>query len=855
MSKLKKNLVLLMFLTIGFVVIGSQTTKIKAETPKAIPRALSPTPWILNNGIPATGEKYVEVGKLRYGLSDGTQVGAGKFTAVPNVEYMEDDSTNIKHLFDYSTKGETINPRYNLNSTTTFSIIENNSEYIVNPTNNRGLGGLATFDDISRVGNQIQATGKKLTNDDFIISLKMEANDAQTAVRHEYTIENNTASEKTIYPLKKVDTQLFMDDDVPVFSRGPHKGVYIESPEDEKNPNATRYRLDYIMNNDKNSDDYDATSPELYLAQDQRLTSYSAVFGDLNNQFSNGMGEGAGEVLINGVDTAIYMSWGKKTLAPGQEITMSYEVGIKPMEALEKTKTAKNLTRPEVGAKNQVGDEIEYTISIASPNYAAKDLRVTDDLSWAFEDPIGTVEVTDGSGVVTQLPMSQVYKKNPTPSEASPYVGTLNIPGDGQTPYTLAKEQEMTIKFTAKLSEKAAGMAVMNEAGVTGTTDQETLIDEKVETENPLPVENARPVIVKHVDMAGNPLVPAVADLPITGSLGEVKPITPQPVNGYTYDHASISDPLQVTITTSDQEVLLYYKENRFTIKQEVVKADNSSATSVKVEDALSYKITVESKLDASATYKDFVINAKITGEIDNLGEWKLVSSLNPTVPLDTPDYDPITGTITATVKPSDNVPSNANLILTYTGKVKADAEPGDKITAEARANGDYSNGMVAAEIKAPNFVSNVDAGQLIFESAPAIMNFGENHGIKLTDQTYPLVTKDTPLAVRDLRGSGSQWHMMATVTKELTYENKNHTLPNALNYPIDGVPTVLTKGESFKIAKHTTDSTGVFDISQSWETASNRPFVKIKGGEAKSSKPEEEGYVGEITWSLRDGL
>ncbi|WP_314062832.1 MucBP domain-containing protein [uncultured Vagococcus sp.] len=850
MTKIKKFLTLLMMLVVGFTIVSSQTIKLKAETPKATPRILSPTPWILDNGIPGTGEKYVQVGKLRYGLSDGTEVARNTFTAVPNVEYMEDETTNIKHLFDYKiVENQTPTPRYNLSSTPAFNIVETNTEYIGVTTNRNG--GMADFDDVSRVGNKILATGKKLSNDDFLLSVSMEANENQTAVRHEYKIKNTSLTEKTIYPLKKVDTQLNMNDEVPIYSRGKNKGVYIESPEDEKKPEAVRYRLDYIMNNDENSEDYDPTSPEFYAGK-LHSSRFNVVFGnDMDNQSSSQMAEEAGKVILENQDTGIFMSWGKKTLIPGQEITLSYEVGIKPMESLEKTKTAKNLTRPESGAKNQVGDEIEYTISIASPNYASKDLRITDDLSWAFEDPTGTVEVTDGLGTVTQLPMSQVYKKNSSPSETSPYVGAFNIPGDGHTPYALAKGEKMTIKFKAKLAERAAGMSVVNKAGVTGTTDQETKIKEEVETENPLPVENVRPVIVKHVDMAGNPLVPAVADLPITGSLGEVKPITPQPVNGYTYNHASISDPLQVTITTSDQEVLLYYKENRFTIKQEVVKADNSSATSVKVEDALSYKITVESKLDASATYKDFVINAKITGEIGNLGEWKLVSSLNPTVPLDTPDYDPITGTITATVKPSDNVPSNANLILTYTGKVKADAEPGDKITAEARANGDYSNGMMAAEIKAPNFVSNVDAGQLIFESAPATMNFGENHGIKLTDQIYPLVTKDTPLAVKDLRGSSSQWTMMATVTKVLTNASKgNHTLPNALNYQSNGVPTVLTKDDSFPIASHTTTSTAIVDISQSWETANNRPFVKVKGGEAKNG-----AYDGEITWTLRDGL
>lgn len=848
MNKLKKYLVLLMTLVVGVLVISSQTTKLKAETPKDMVRALSPTPWILNNGVPSTGEKYVQVGKLRYGLSDGTRLTSSTYTAVPNVEYMEDENTNIKHIFDYKIPST---PRYYLNSTSAFNIVENDKEYKTGVTQAQGAGGMTSFNDVSRVGNQIQAIGKKLINNDFILSVAMEANDDQTAVRHEFKIKNNTLSEKTIYPLKQVDTQLFMDDNVSVYSRGPNKGAYIESAEDPGNPNAIRYRLDYLMNRDQDSDDYDPTGPELYAAKYQGST-FSEVFGDIDNQTSSQMVEPAGSVLLDKLDTGIFMSWGKKVLAPGQEITLSYEVGIKPMEALVKTKIAKNLTRPEEGAKNQVGDEIEYTISIASPNFASKDLRVTDDLSWAFEEPTGAVEVTDGSGVTFELPLSQVYKKNTNPSDANPYVGSFNIPGDGQTSYVLAKGQEMTIKFKAKLAERAAGTNVTNKAGVTGFTDQDTKINEEVETEKPLPVEDARPVTIKHVDMAGNQIVPAVQDGSVTGSLGEVKTITPQPINGYTYDHASIPEPLKVTITTADQEVVLYYKESRFTIKQEVVKEDNSSATNVKVEDKLSYKVTVESKLAAGTTYKDFVINAKITGEIEEVETFKFVSSLNPTVALATEvTYDKATGIITATVIPGDNVPSNANLILTYTGKVKADAEPGDVVTAEARANGDHSDGMVASEVKATDFVSNVDAGNLIFESAPANMNFGENHGISLTDQKYPLVTKDMPLSVKDLRGSKSEWTMMATVTKVLTNASKGgHTLPNALNYQSKGVATVLEEGKAISIASRETTSIAVVDISQEWETANNRPFVQVKGGEAKNG-----AYDGKITWTLRDGL
>lgn len=864
MSRKKQwRLWLLSFLAIVALGVGatSQVSKLTAKETRADPPTIYPLTW--KDDITARG------GKLKYGLSQARNVtvdGKSIPAWVPNLTYMDNATTEIRHIFDgrpYNEEGYPSGSQHlkYITSTGAFNLVETDKEYgvssIVSPAS-----GVVVLTDVEKnpLGDkeEITGTGFKATEKGLEVSVKMVSNGINSAVSHIYEVKNTSGVEKTFYPIKHVDTQLNFDDWVVVRSRGPGKGLYIEGREQDGRKDEKIYRLDYIMDTEDSAQGIH--QPLYYRGFDQGY-EFSKVFGpDKDNQGTadviKDMNVPVGEEvlpLINDMsdpdiesqyhDSGIYMSWGKVTIPDGGTYKMRYDVGIRPLAELEKTKTAENLTSKD--GKNRVGDTIEYTITMKSPELAYKNLQVTDVLSEFFEHPTEDVTVTDVIGVngnKTSYPIADVY--NPTNR-------TLTVPKTGDEGLKIMREGEIALKFKVKLGANAAGQPIMNTAKVVGKTEEETTVDEEVTTKDPLPVENARPVTIKHVDMNGNPLVPAVADEIKKGNLGEVITITPTPLNGYAYDHASIPEPLKVTISTTDQEVLLYYSENRFTIKQEAVKADNSSATGVKVEEDINYTVTVESKLDASSKYKDFTISGKVTGVIENVDGFKLVSSLNPGVELAKPIYNPATGEFVATVQESDNVPSNANLIVTYTGKVEANAEPGDKITAEAKASGDYVNGLVATEIKATDFVSTVTAGQLIFESAPANMSFGENLGISLTNQDYPLANNDAPLSVKDLRGSNNQWSMVARVTKVLTNSSKgNHELPNALYYKKAGSNNLLEFEKDFIVTSHTTTSTGVVDISQTWNNPDDRPFVKVKGGEAKNG-----AYGGKIQWTLRNGL
>ncbi|MBP1039452.1 MucBP domain-containing protein [Vagococcus sp. BWB3-3] len=830
MKKINRIVVIALLLMIGLIVLGRSKMNLMAANPS--------TPESQWQSPPVTA------GRLVYGYSVSL---AGE--PIPNVEYLTKDGNRIAHIFRTGTDGILGGSNIPLN------LIETDFEYTLDsenkPTPNPIQGDKAGAVSLAQTGingKLISAQGAKKSDPSWKVDLDMEANARNSAVLHTFTITNDSDESRTVYPIKFVDTELNNFDKVPIMSRGPNKGLYIESDE---------YRLDYNTAVDN--------GPIAYMGYDQAW-EFNAVFGPDKDDQANypavkeAMQKLENEVVMDNVDTGIYMTWGAVTLGAHESRTLSYEVAIRPMKEMTKSKTAVNLTHPDKDEPNQVGDIIEYTIKMeADGGFGYKNVQLKDELSWAFENPmekpvpVGNITIENSNGnAPIEIPFEDAFTKNVNPTDANPYVGTLNIPGPKHPAIVIDDSEVITIKFKVQLAAKSAGMDVTNLATVTGTTTEETDIEEDVETDTPLPIENIGKVIVKYQDETGNKIH---EDDSISGLLGSEYDATSKKIdlNGYKYEK-SIGDDVEGEITLASKEVIFVYSENRFTINQAAVKADDSSAASVKVEDEISYKVSVESKLNDSAMYKNFTISGKVSGviELANVKDFKLVASLNGVdTELDLPTYNPATGEYTATVKETDNVPSNANLIVTYNGKVNADAEPGDIITAEAKASGDYTDGMVASELKATDFVSTVTAGQLIFESAPATMNFGDNHGIKLTDQVYPLETKDQPLSVRDLRGSSNQWTMMASVTTPLTNASKNnHQLPNALYYQTGGTPIVLTD-TAVKVVSHTTTSTGVVDISQSWDDAAdNRPYVKVKGGEAKSG-----AYSGTIMWTLRDGL
>lgn len=853
----KKNKYLGLLLVIVIVALGAfnQTIGLKADTPS--PRIIDSeeTPWV--SGLTALG------GKLKYGFTpnrNGTN-------STPNVEYVPDlkkPEEVIRHLYDwraynaYGIAMPSTAESHVIGSTVPLNIIENETEYLMGRTS----AGVVTINDVVSGGNpkEIIGTGGKSTDSGLAVSASMKANNDNTAVEHVYTITNNTGVTKVIYPHKSVDTQLNYDDYVPVYSRGKGKGIYIEGklPEDVPNrPDYKSYRLDYTTNVENGPKYYVASVLGSRFSDDGTTVEDRPernAFGlDLDNQYTpyveGQMTADAGTKLyptgsekIENTDTAFFMSWGKVELKPNETFTMRYDVGIRPLAELTKTKTAENLTSKD--GKNRVGDEIEYTISMESPELSYYNLVVTDELSEAFEHPTKDVTVTDVTGIngnKTSFPITEVY---------NPATRTLTIPtiGDG---LKLVKKGKIEIKFRVKLGANAAGKQITNSADVTGKTEEETDIDEKVVTEDPLPVENTGRVIIKYQDEAGNEihLSDSIIDIVDEDYDAKKKKIE---INGYKFKEAK-GDPETGKITLADKEVIYIYSENRFTIKQEVkdAKGDDAHNAAVDMGDVLTYTTTLTSLLKQDQTpgadivyYDGFTMVANVSEYLTNIEPPKLVSTNGVELP---GIYDSGTNTITVTINKNDGITSDEQLVLTYKGTVK-DVSDVD-IKAKATASGTYSDAMSATPITSNEVISKRGAGNLEF-TAPTTWDFGER-AISDKEQEYSLAKLDEHILVTDNRAVGSKWKLDATLTSNFTLAGSGIEMPNVLKYKKGTNLSSLELNTPKEIvsAETTAGTRGkAVNVTENWVANKEGLVLVVPGSIVKKGT-----YEAAITWTVTD--
>lgn len=143
--------------------------------------------------------------------------------------------------------------------------------------------------------------------------------------------------------------------------------------------------------------------------------------------------------------------------------------------------------------------------------------------------------------------------------------------------------------------------------------------------------------------------------------------------------------------------------------------------------------------------------------------------------------------------------------------------------------------------------VTYVYEGQLIFVSAPEILNFGSNLPIPKVDTEYSLESKEGDLTVADYRGENNGWTMTGKLISEMT-STSGHKLEDSLYYQIDGKKEMFSEGSSISIYSKTTTDSNPVKISDSWEKASDGPKLKVKAGE-----PRSESYQGKIQWALQN--
>lgn len=548
------------------------------------------------------------------------------------------------------------------------------------------------------------------------------------------------------------------------------------------------------------------------------------------------------------------MSWGEVTLAPGETYTMRYDVGIKPMATLEMTKKAENKTSND--GKTRVGDKIEYTVTLAAPKGSYSNVKFEDVLPKGFEQPkpddIVTVNPADGSAAESILMKDAYVTDVPVGKEG---IGTVKLPVAGNG-YTIPKDKTVTIKFTLTVAKEAAGKEIKNVATVSGKTEEDTTFTDDVEDENPFTVENSQPVIVKHVDEKGVPL-PGIPDKPYEGDIGATITIDPEndhKLNGYMYVKASKS--LTVTFSELEQEILLYYKENRFTIKQEVSKTNGSDAHNAAVDmgELLKYTTTVTSQLKPDTTpgadivyYDNFAVVANVSEHLKDVSKFKLVSTKGVELPSIDYKYDPIANTISVTLLRAHGITSDEHLVLTYEGTVK-DISDVD-IKAKATASGNYSDGMVATAITSNEVISKRGAGNLEF-TAPTNWDFGER-AISDKEQEYSLAKLDEHILVTDNRAVGSKWKLDATLTSNFTLAGSGIEMPNVLKYKKGTNLSSLELNTPKEIvsAETTAGTRGkAVNVTENWVANKEGLVLVVPGSIVKKGT-----YEAAITWTVTD--
>jgi uncharacterized repeat protein (TIGR01451 family) len=765
----------------------------------------------------------VDAGRLRFGIGFGqrptSNVEEDRIRNTPTVQYVQSESNVIDHLYTNKNNGS--------GTTSPFNIIEELSEYqsagydatagkITLPT-----GGIKKGDRI------IVSEGKKIGSNDFLVNITMEADKKNTSVLHTYSITNTSKVTKTIYPIKQVDTELAMNDDVPIFSRGPNKGLYIES-EDESDQNV--YRLDYITDVDN--------GPIAYSGKGQYET-LDTVFGpdmanpvaEVNGQSINELEED--EIVFENDDTGIFMAWGERTIAPGETIDLAYAVGISAATKMKIDKTVDNTSSKD--GLNRTGDVLTYTVNLNNSADEgaglAEKIEISDILPKEVEKPT-KIALTDSKGVTTDLAIEDVY------DAATHSIKTKTADMLGQ--------DKVVLTYQVKVKSDAAGKTLINAAKATGQNPNGGLFEIEASTETP--ILNLSKITINYQDEKGLELAKSKV---IEGTIGESYDEQPKVIFGY--NNISVTGNPSGQFTETDESVTFVYSaKEMFTLNQEVLNSAgmNMDQQDVGLDEVLTYKVTIDpnsqefTEDEAASNYKQIELSELIDPNLTDVTKAKLMTESGTEI--GTATYDANKHLVTGKITESDNVNLLEKIILSYEATVHSETPIGTIIKEKAEANVSYTDSSTLNIKKLSNEVAvTVNRGELIFESAPKVLNFGIDNKISSKDKLIELVSKDHDLSVRDLRGKGSQWSMTVKLLDEMT--NSGSSLADSLRYVKDGTEQIISKDASAIVYQKTTESNEIVNISNQW-SSKNKPVLKVKAGLARVGN-----YEGTIQWALQD--
>jgi hypothetical protein len=140
--------------------------------------------------------------------------------------------------------------------------------------------------------------------------------------------------------------------------------------------------------------------------------------------------------------------------------------------------------------------------------------------------------------------------------------------------------------------------------------------------------------------------------------------------------------------------------------------------------------------------------------------------------------------------------------------------------------------------------------GQLIFESAPTSINFG-NHNVSSSTENYSINNISGELAVRDYRSIGSNWRMSVQLVKDFTEASSGAMLGSTLSgFDESGQQQSIKVGESATIYSKQTENHNTVKISSGWKNAGQGLKLSVPAGHGLA-----ESYQATIQWNLQNGV
>ncbi|WP_442258374.1 MucBP domain-containing protein [Vagococcus salmoninarum] len=482
-------------------------------------------------------------------------------------------------------------------------------------------------------------------------------------------------------------------------------------------------------------------------------------------------------------------------------------------------------------------EELIYTVAINSKlkegTILYNDFTILEPIDSSLED-IKEVSLVDSTGKVVG---TATY-------DTTTNTVTAKLTAADAVPST----ESLLLSYHAKVKADSPEGTVIKEQATAGGSyvgTPEIPAKEQVSNEVESRIVNSATVLVKYVNEDGIEIAPSKSyELDEDGNYDE-KEIE---IDGFIFDHAE-GETSGTAQPGENVIIIFHYKSNQFEITQEVSRLDGSSANAVKNEEELIYTVKVTSKLQTETSlYNEFVINEPIDSSLENIKDVTLVDGAGQ--PVGKATFDSAKQAVVATLIATDKVKGTENLVLSYHATVKNEtaAPQGTEIKEQATAGGSYvgTPEIPAREQTSNEVISVIIGGELIFESAPDTLDFGQDLKISLREETYPVVTKDNPLTVIDTRGKGEVWSMTAKMTKLMV--NGEHTLAESMHYIMNGKSQLMTLETSANVYDKVTDSDDAVVISDEWLETTEGPVLKVGKNEAQLGN-----YQGIIQWTLQD--